>query len=181
MQEKADLAKIDDETLMQRVKQFDDRAAFEIFIKRHYQQWFYFAMRMITNEAIAEELIQETCFKIWDKRQTWQHRAKVNTWVYKMIYHICLDHLKSNQHKHFVALKDESSQQPMLEQIEHEEVVERLKNALNELSVDQKAIFILHYYHNFRQPELSNMFQLSKSAIESLLFRVRKKLREQLL
>lgn len=180
MQKNSDLTHCDDEGLMQRIKKYDDQHAFEILLNRHSKQWFHFTMRMIHNEAIAEELMQELCLKIWNNRHKWEAKAKVNTWVYKMIYHACLDHLKSIKNKPCLPLDEQHLSALSDSSLELNATIEKIKESLNTLQIDHKALFVLHYYHSFSQVELSDMFGLSKSAIESLFFRIRKKLKETL-
>jgi RNA polymerase sigma factor (sigma-70 family) len=56
-------------------------------------------------------------------------------------------------------------------------MIQQLKRGFSKLSIDEKAIFVLHYYHNMKQDELCEIFKQSSSAIESSLYRARKKLK----
>lgn len=184
MDEKIDEHVIDDQ-LMQRVKHHDDEGAYTELVTRHYKKWTAFAMRMVRQQSVAQELVQETCLKIWDKRKSWQPDAKWSTWAYTIVYRCCLDFLKSKNNRLTLSYDENLSttdnglaEAVDLKNIENDELIIKIKQALDTLPAEHRALFILHYYHHLKQEELSELFHLSTSAIESILFRTRKKLRE---
>lgn len=178
------MQKLEDADLMHQIKKYDDEAAFAQLLKRYYPSWMHFAVRMLSNEAVAEDMVQETCIKIWNSRHEWKSTAKVNTWVYTLLYRNCIDALRKQKvrtaetydertHDHLTT----NSAPTLTEKIENEEMIALLKQGFLKLTADEKAIFILHYYHNLKQDELCDIFKQSSSAIESTLYRARKKLK----
>ncbi len=176
------MQKLEDAELMHQIKKYDDQPAFAQLLKRHYQSWLHFAVRMLDNQTIAEDMVQETCIKIWNSRHEWKPSAKVNTWAYTLLYRHCIDALRS-QKVRAAEIYDDSlhssmnSTHSLTEKLEDEEMIQQLKRGFSKLSIDEKAIFVLHYYHNMKQDELCEIFKQSSSAIESSLYRARKKLK----
>ncbi|MCS5708436.1 RNA polymerase sigma factor [Candidatus Berkiella cookevillensis] len=177
------MQKSEDAELMHQVKEHDDQSAFAQLLKRHYQSWLYFAVRMLDNQAIAEDMVQEICIKIWNSRHEWKPSAKVNTWVYTLLYRHCIDALRSQKIRTTETYDDslhrsvDGTPLSLIEKLENEEILQQLKRGFSRLSTDEKAIFVLHYYHNMKQDELCEIFKQSSSAIESSLYRARKKLK----
>ncbi len=61
-----------------------DRAAFAALLDRHYDRLFAFCFRLTGARAEAEDLTQDICAALPAKLASYQRRAKVTTWLYKV-------------------------------------------------------------------------------------------------
>lgn len=170
-----------DNELMVKVQHSDDQNAFSILAKRHYKKWYYFAMRMVVDQETAEDIVQDTCLKIWQRRKSWQPTAQFNTWVFRMIFNQCVDNLKSPRYKNKTTIDMNRLSQVIPLSEDNQRSVEIILHALNQFNANDRALFILHHYHQMQASELCEIFELTKQALESRLYRMRKTLREQLL
>lgn len=71
--------------------------------------------RMLGSVQDAEEAVQETFWRAWDRRETYEGRAPVRAWLYKIATNLCLDTLKKRPRRSLpVAREDESTlEQPI--------------------------------------------------------------------
>lgn len=61
-----------------------DGAAFASLLDRHYDRLFAFCFRLTGTRAEAEDLTQDICAALPAKLQSYQRRAKVTTWLYRV-------------------------------------------------------------------------------------------------
>ncbi len=61
-----------------------DGAAFASLLERHYDRLFAFCFRLTGARAEAEDLTQDICAALPAKLASYQRRAKVTTWLYRV-------------------------------------------------------------------------------------------------
>ena len=61
-----------------------DGAAFASLLDRHYNRLFAFCFRLTGSRADAEDLTQDICAALPAKLASYQRRAKVTTWLYRV-------------------------------------------------------------------------------------------------
>ena len=68
-----------------------DAQAFESLLARHYDRLFAFCWRITGSRSEAEDLTQDICLALPAKLGTYQRRAKVTTWLYRVAYNAAQD------------------------------------------------------------------------------------------
>ena len=71
-----------------------DRDAFGELVRRHSRMLFRLAYRMTGNEADADDVVQDTFLRAWQKLATFESRADFGTWIYRIAVHCALDRLQ---------------------------------------------------------------------------------------
>tara|TARA_R110002051_G_scaffold183061_3_gene252683 strand:+ start:989 stop:1531 length:543 start_codon:yes stop_codon:yes gene_type:complete len=61
-----------------------DEAAFACLLDRHYNRLFAFCFRLTGTRTEAEDLTQDICAALPAKLQSYQRRAKLSTWLYRV-------------------------------------------------------------------------------------------------
>ena len=75
----------DDTLLIARVLAIDDRAAFGVLVQRHQSSVRARLRRLCNgNEALADDLAQETFVLAWRKLQSFRQEARFSTWLYRI-------------------------------------------------------------------------------------------------
>src|SRR5664279_142471 len=69
-----------DEVLMTRIAT-GDRLAMQVLFARHHVRVYRFVLRLVRNEATAEDLISEVFLDIWRQAGTFEGRSAVSTWM----------------------------------------------------------------------------------------------------
>lgn len=77
-----------------RVQQFQDRESFGELYHRHYRTVHRVIARIVLNEAIAEELAQDTFMKAAEQIHTFQKRSSFKTWVCRIGVNAANGHLR---------------------------------------------------------------------------------------
>lgn len=158
-------------------------AAFGELIDAHSEWMMRVAFRMTRNEATSEELVQEAFFKTWKSLEHWQPKARLSTWIYRILVNLCIDHARKQQ-IHLVTNGDDDGANKIGEDgrdlMENHDIKERVWQAIEQLPSRQKAAFILCQYEGHSMSEAADIMASSIGAIESLLIRAKMALRKTL-
>ena len=89
---------LDDKNLIDRVVEKNDHRAFEELMKR-YQSQVRYSLRQLTgwDEALADDLAQETFIKAYKSLHQFRGDAKFFTWLYRIAYHCFAAHYRSRK------------------------------------------------------------------------------------
>jgi len=160
-----------------------DISAFEQILKKYKDIVINFAYRFVQNYPEAEDIAQEVFLRIHNSARSYKPQAKFSTWVYKITANLSLNYLRSRKHLPTVFL-DETLEIP--EQItaekdfEKKELTKKVKEALNSLPENQRLAIILKKYENFSYEEIGKIIGCSISAVDSLIQRAKKNLKQKL-
>lgn len=154
-----------------------DEIAFEQLMNRHTNAVHSYIFRMCQNAQIAEELVQETFLRVWAKSKLWiPNKAKFSTWMYQIVRNLCIDHYKK-QRAQFV--DDVDFERIADDSLRRDEIlILTLQKAIQTLPERQKTAFVLCQVEGWSQAEVAELLDSSVDAVESLLSRARRKLRE---
>ena len=172
-----------DAVLMARITA-GDQAAFHCFAQRHVARSLAVAQRIVGNQSDAEEVVQDALLRIWLHAPEWhQGAARVTTWVYRIVVNLALDRVRKNRGC-LLPLDDAGDPadpapdaQMLAETRQLESFVAR---AIAELPARQRTALTLCYFEAMDCAEAAQIMQISVSAMESLLVRGRRTLRERL-
>lgn len=173
-----------DEQLMSAVAT-GDRQAFDLLVRRHLPRAYAVARRMVNNTADAEDAAQAAFTKIWVHAKDWQEgRAKFTTWMHRIVVNTCLDMGRrasttpKGNDAAFDVLEDASPNAEEL--VIKQDQAEAVQEALGTLTPDQRAAVTLCYFEEHTNPEAAAIMGIHIKALEGLLVRARKTLRQHL-
>ena len=85
----------DDKTLFKRITEGDEKA-FEILFHTYYANLCRFATGIISNDEIAEEIVQDLFVKFWEKRTQITIDSSVKNYLYRAVKNQCINTIKHN-------------------------------------------------------------------------------------
>lgn len=163
-----------------------DHHAFARLVERHYGWALGFAGRMLGMRHEAEDLVQTAFLRVWQGAAQWEPNAKFSTWLYRVLYNLCIDHLRARHATAREPLEDGFVEAMADEAPNSEERVSalqrgaRVRAALDRLPARQRAALVLCYYEERSQAEAAALLGVSEGALESLLSRGRATLKKWL-
>lgn len=171
----------DDEQLMCRIQQGDSQA-FQRLVEQHLNPLYRFVRRMLGTSKDADDVIQETFIKVWRNAHQWQSgKAKLSTWLHSIAHHCCIDMHRQNQL--LTVDLEEIADLEALEtvgSIRQTEILDQIEIALQHLPERQRSAVLLCYYQGMNNQEVAEILQISVAALESLLARARRNLKQKL-
>jgi RNA polymerase sigma-70 factor (family 1) len=141
------------------------------------------ALRITTDAAAAEDIVQETLIKVWSRREELDHIESVEAFSLTICRNMALDHLsrKDNGNEslddQYDATPDNSST-PLqtLTQTDKEEWVMKLFNRLPE---KWRSVMQLRDIEGKSYKEIAQVLGMSEDQVKVNLFRARQRIRQQ--
>lgn len=169
---------VDEHDLLQKIINRDTRA-FEAFYKHYYPKLFRFILRTTRRTEHVEELIQETMILVWEQPERYNHDSKISTWVFGIAYMKALKSLsKSGRCDDYLDIDElsETLKDPLANLAQNMENQNWLNSALENLSVDQRALIELTFYHGLTYQEIAKILDCPENTVKTRMFHARKKL-----
>jgi RNA polymerase sigma-70 factor, ECF subfamily len=174
---------VTDTALMARIVA-GDQAAFHRFAERHVARFLAIAQRIIGNQSDAEEVVQDALLRVWLHAPEWQAgAARVTSWAYRIVVNLALDHLRKHRSRPLPLddAGDPADPAPGAQLVaEGRQLESFIARAMAELPARQRIALTLCYFEQLDCAEAAQIMQISVSAMESLLVRGRRTLRERL-
>jgi RNA polymerase sigma-70 factor, ECF subfamily len=182
----ATLAELDDQALVDAFRG-GLVAAFEELYRRHRPLVVRRLTRLCGNEAVAEELAQETFLRA-AQRIGADGELKFRAWVLRIGTNLAIDHLRALQRHPARSLDDMPVVKPAAgtaQVLDAEQSVERREEArfvyqvLDRLNPRHRQVLLLREVEGLDYRSIADRLGVSCSAIETLLFRARGRFREE--
>jgi len=185
-----------DEATFIAVARTEDTAQFALLTERHRRALHVHCYRMLANYDDAQDMTQETFLRAWRRRESFDGRAALRTWLYRIATNACLDFLDKRRHRTPVPaeLPGAGSEVPylqpypdrMLPEDPQESAVARetielaFVVAVQHLPPRQRAALILRDVLGWPAAPTAEALELSVASVTSALQRARVTMREQL-
>lgn len=169
----------DDAELVLRVGE-GDVSAYRELVQRHAPKLQRFGERLLRDSSEAEDVVQETFLRLWQRAGEYSPAARVTTWLHRIAHNLAVDRLRARGRA--TSLEEEelpvSAQQPVL--LDEVRRARALEQALAALPARQAAAVTLVHLHGLTGAEASEVLGIGLEALESLLARGRRALKERL-
>lgn len=172
--------KSDDKDLMARIVARDQTAMSTLY-SRHHVRLYRFLVRLVRNEAMAEELMNEVFMECWRKADSFEGRSAVSTWMMTIAHNRAVSLMR----KRSEASLDEDYAAQIPDSEDTPEVVsqkrskaEVMRTCMEKLSSEHREIIDLVYYHDKSVAEVADIVEIPVNTVKTRMFYARKKLAE---
>jgi RNA polymerase sigma-70 factor (ECF subfamily) len=182
----------DDTELLARLKA-GDQSAYARLVEDNASAIYRLALRMMGNEADAEDVLQETFLSAFRSIDRFEGRSSLSTWLYRIASNAALMRLRRNEPEQVSVdepvERDDGESMPRQffdfcclpeEDLLREEAREQMKQAIDDLPPILRSVFVLRDIEGLSTAETAEALDLSESAVKSRLMRARLKLRDEL-
>lgn len=169
-----------DAALMPRIAE-GDASAYRLLVDRHADRLLAFAERLVGDRATAEDVVQDSYLSVWRTAARWTPRAKVRTWLYRIVRNAALDRLRRRKptvDPEAVTLIDPNAKSDRA--VIDGDIAKAVGTALDALPERQRAAIVMVHYEGLSGTDASAALEISVEALESLLARGRRALRAAL-
>ena len=159
-----------------------DAAAFRSLVDRHLSGVLAVARRMLRDDAEAEDVAQEALLRLWRSADGLEVGVQgLRPWLRRVVSNLCVDRMRSGRRLMVVEeVPDRAEPATQLTQLEARDVSRRVDAALKELPDRQRMALTLFHYEGLSQVEVGRIMGISDEAVESLLARARRHLKDGL-
>lgn len=165
-----------DEALLWSVGQAD-RAAFRELYDRHADRVYRFALSLVRNGHLAEEVLQETMLAVWKQAEKFRGSSKATTWILGIARNQA--HGLLRREKKGERLPEDPAHEP--DPAEVAEIDVRVKQALETLSPEHQEALHLVFYEEMSLADAAAVLGVPEGTVKSRLYYARKALAKELL
>jgi RNA polymerase sigma-70 factor, ECF subfamily len=164
-----------------------DEDAFRSLVERHSRSIYRLAYRMTGRPEDAEDVVQETFVRAYRQLGRFEARSNFATWLYRIGFNCSIDYMRSRPHRESAEPPDTLEQMsghasgPSMDDLVYAgEIGTRVQDALNGLSEQERAAFLMRHYHGCSIEEICSALDLKSNAAKHSIFRAVKKMRAAL-
>lgn len=174
-------AAFDDNRLMEAVA-LGGVEAFSELVGRHSPALYRVARRMLSDGHEAEDVVQECFARLWQNAPRWTPSgAGLVGWLHRVTMNLCFDRRRRTPMLVVAEVPEQADGSPLADQSLHlDEARRAVADALGDLPEHYRAALVLCYYEGFSNALAAEILDLNIKAMESLLFRARRQLRDLL-
>lgn len=163
----------------------NDNEAVKQFIQRYAKPLVQFAYSFIKDVDTCHDIAQETFYRVWQHAHRWHtDKVSVKTWVFRITYHLCIDEIRKRKAFTQSCVDIKHATEQYTDNLEHnfdqQSFYQQVLTQLATLPEQQRIAITLKAMANLKQKEIAYVMGLSEEAIESLIARGRRKLKQQL-
>jgi RNA polymerase sigma factor (sigma-70 family) len=161
------------------LRRADDDKAFERLYERHVRDVYRYAAGMLGATADAEDVTQTTFLNAYRAFKKGTRPEKPKSWLIAIAHNVCRQRFRQAQRRPHEVEFDERVGEGTSDEITAPTAAD-LRRALLQLAPNQRAAVIMRELEGCSYAEIAEVLDISVSALETLLFRARRALREQL-
>jgi RNA polymerase sigma-70 factor (ECF subfamily) len=159
-----------------------DREAFAALFRFFAPRLKSYFMRLGTNPRQAEDLVQETLLRVWDRAALFDPmRAQASTWIFTVARNLRLDALRGERHPEPELepnLNDQADDDPTADQlIETVERDDRIRAALAVLPAEHMEVLQLSFFEEVPHTEIAARLKLPLGTVKSRIRRALQRIR----
>lgn len=143
---------------------------------------FRVALRITFDRAEAEDVVQDTMIRVWNKRDEWSQLESIEAYCLTVCRNLAIDRSQKMEAQN-VTLTPEYEQTAAAsgpyDQLVNEERLSLIHKLISELPEKQRVIMQLRDIEGESYKEISNVLQLTEEQVKVNLFRARQKIKQR--
>jgi RNA polymerase sigma factor (sigma-70 family) len=152
--------------------------AFERMYRKHAGDVYRYALVVLRNQADAEDVTQTTFMNAYRAFERGERPRNAQNWLIAIAHNVCRQRFRQSQRRPNEVAFDED----VAESVVDEDAIsaEDIRRALGHLAFNQRSALVMRELEGRSYQEIAEILEVSVSAVETLIFRARRALREQL-
>ena len=178
-----------DEQLIARFQSGDERAYIEL-VNRYRDRLINFVYPFLGDFEQAEDVVQETMLKLYEKKHYYREIAKFSTWIYTIARNLANTELRKKKRRKTTNIsrmtKDDRQydipavQADLNQNLQNEFIRDRIHAAIKELPEHFKTVIILRDIQELSYDDISNIVGVPLGTVKSRINRARLQLQAEL-
>ena len=138
----------------------------------------------VGNIYIAEELTEDTFFRLITKKPRFSGKSTFKSWLYAIGRNVAVDYIRHNSRIFTTPIEDMESYLSDEQSLEQSYIKEERKisvhKALSKLNTDYRTVLWLVYFEGFSNKEAASVLKKSDRQVKNLLYRAKQSLKSTL-
>jgi RNA polymerase sigma factor (sigma-70 family) len=166
-----------------------DKGAFEEIVENYQKLVMHIVFRMIHGNSDREDICQDIFVKVYQNLSSYRGEAKLSTWIAKIAYNTCLNHLEKRKKERMNRSLDENEHHIIYDNtsnapddyIETQDIWRKVQQEMGNIPPRYRVILSLYHMDNLGYREIGEIMNLPEGTVKNYLFRARQKLKSQLM
>lgn len=163
---------------IQLIKQGDGEE-FERFVHSYRGVGENFAMNMVHDRGVAQEIVQDSFVKIYVNRDKIDEHLSLKSYFFTIIKHKVIDYMRKTKREVYHSFSIEVTPSPE-DRLLKEEKNRVLNEQINGLKATYRLVLYLYVYQEMSYREIGEVLGKTEGQVKALMFRARKKLKSKL-
>lgn len=150
--------------------------AYKELVEMYKKPLFNLVYSIISNSEEAEEIVQDVFVSFYIKRESFEGRSKIYTWLYRVSFNRAVDHIRKREREKKYRIKEYINSE--VQESDNDNSINKiiLAEALSKLEDDFRIPLMMAEYENYSYNEISETLDLPVNTVRTRIFRARKKL-----
>jgi len=155
----------------------NDEIAFKVIFNKYYSRLYYFIFEFIHFDDIAENIVQDTFFTLWNKRHELKDDSNLSAYLFTVAKNNCLYRLRDQRYRQKLFTTNLLDQNELEMNVEvlntldssaytFDEIERIIERTLEELPPQCKKIFILSRFEERKNKEIAEELNISVKVVE---------------
>ena len=155
----------------------------QVLFARHQLRVYRFVLRLVGNQAVAEDLISEVFLDVWRQADRFEGRSAVSTWLLAIARFKALSTMRRKPEEELDeetagAIEDVSDDPEVA--MQKKDKGEILRKCLLALSPEHREVIDLVYYHEKSVEEVAEIVGIPEPTVKTRMFYARRRMRQLL-
>lgn len=171
---------MEDWELVDRILHKGDTKSFGEIVKRFSGRVFPKVLGLVKDEDLAKDIVQQTFIRAYTNLDSW-NGGSLGGWINAIAMNLTLNELDKIRRRRTEPLENEEADRSTEDYSEeHEDLLQKMDRAIDQLPETDRNIVRLHYYSGMKTEEMANVLKMSASNVLVKLHRIREKLRKEI-
>ena len=141
------------------------------------------ALRITLSHEEAEDIVQDTLIKVWDKRESWNEIESIEAYSITICRNLALDRIKKHDNLND-SLEERQTENPDTSSTPFEDTlqqdrIELVRNLVNALPEKQRSCMQLRDFEGKPYKEIAKILGISEEQVKVNIFRARQTVKER--
>ena len=145
---------------------------------------FRLALRLTFDRAEAEDVVQDTMIRVWNKREEWTQFGSIEAYCLTVAKNLAIDRSQKKEAQNVELtpeMEEESEISGPYDQLVNNERMSIIHRLINELPEKQRLIMQLRDIEGESYKEIAKILNLTEEQVKVNLFRARQKVKQRYL
>lgn len=145
---------------------------------------FRLALRITFDRAEAEDVVQDTMIRVWNKREEWTQFGSIEAYCLTVAKNLAIDRSQKKEAQNVELtpeMEEESEASGPYDQLINKERMSIIHRLINELPEKQRLIMQLRDIEGESYKEIAKILNLTEEQVKVNLFRARQKVKQRYL
>ncbi|NOU48040.1 MAG: RNA polymerase sigma-70 factor [Bacteroidales bacterium] len=157
-----------------------DRKIFEEIFRMYYSPLCRYCLRYVSDTQIAEEIVQDLFFRLWEKREKLILHLSLQSYLYKSVKNYSINYINQlkiqEKHRQYVGFNAKESQEP-IDQLEEIDLELLINNTILKLPEKRREVFELSRHEGLKYSEIAEKLNISIKTVEAQMSKSLEQLR----